>query len=300
VESIITHTSCPACGGATIHKALTAKDHTVSQRDFEIWECGSCSLRFTQNIPAEQEIAGYYQSENYISHSDTSKGIVNRLYHMVRKRTLKTKRKLIESYSGRNSGQLLDVGAGTGAFLHHMQEHQWQVTGLEPDPATRERALSLYQLNLLSPDHLFHIPEKTMDVITMWHVLEHLHRLHEYLEQLKKILKPGGLLFIAVPNYTSRDAATYGASWAAYDVPRHLYHFSPASMEQLVKKHGMQLQSIKPMWFDSFYISMLSEKYKTGRSNLVKGGFSGLLSNFSAVRDRRRCSSLIYIISTAV
>jgi 2-polyprenyl-3-methyl-5-hydroxy-6-metoxy-1,4-benzoquinol methylase len=299
VKSIITHTICPVCGATTIKKVLTAKDHTVSQREFEIWECSNCTLRFTQNIPGEQEIAAFYQSENYISHSDTSKGIVNRLYHMVRKRTLKSKRKLIESCSNRNSGNLLDIGAGTGAFLHHMQEHQWQVTGLEPDPAARERALSLYALNLLSPDHLFHIGEKSMDVITMWHVLEHVHRLHEYMEQLKKILQPGGLLFIAVPNYTSRDAASYGASWAAWDVPRHLYHFSPSSMEQLVKKHGLQLQAVKPMWFDSFYVSLLSEKYKTGKSSLIKGGFAGLLSNLSAMSDRRRCSSLIYIISTA-
>ena len=159
MESTVTYSSCPACGAATIRKVLTAKDHTVSQRDYEIWECSNCTVRFTQNIPGEEGIAAYYQSENYISHSDTGKGIVNRLYHMVRKRTLKSKRKLIESRSKNHSGHLLDVGAGTGAFLHHMQAHQWQVTGLEPDPAARERALSLYQLNLLSPDHLFHIPQ---------------------------------------------------------------------------------------------------------------------------------------------
>jgi len=297
VEPITTHTCCPVCGATVIQKVLTAKDHTVSQRSFEIWECRQCTLRFTQHIPAEQEIGAYYQSENYISHSDTSKGLINRLYHIVRKRTLVSKRFLIESRTRLNKGSLLDVGAGTGAFLHHMQHHHWRVTGLEPDPAARERAATLYGLKLLPPDHLWDLPEKAMDVITLWHVLEHVHRLHDYMERLKELLKPGGLLFIAVPNYTSRDAALYGENWAAYDVPRHLYHFSPASMEQLVKKHGLQIKSIKPMWFDSFYVSLLSEKYKTGKARLIKGGMSGLISNWNALWNRGRCSSLIYVIA---
>jgi 2-polyprenyl-3-methyl-5-hydroxy-6-metoxy-1,4-benzoquinol methylase len=300
VESIITYKACPACGSTQIQKILTAKDHTVSHQQFEIWECSQCTLRFTQNVPSAEAIGPYYQSENYISHSDTKQGLVNRLYHIVRRRTLKSKQKLVESASGTKTGQLLDVGAGTGAFLHHMQQQGWQVNGLEPDENARQVALKQYNLNLLPPDHLWKIAQGSMDVITLWHVLEHVHRLHDYMEQLKKLLKPGGYLFIAVPNYTSRDATTYGEHWAAYDVPRHLYHFSPASMKQLIQKHGMTLKAIKPMWFDSFYVSMLSEKYATGQSKLVKGGFSGLLSNWSALRNRERCSSLIYIITTAV
>jgi 2-polyprenyl-3-methyl-5-hydroxy-6-metoxy-1,4-benzoquinol methylase len=294
------HLSCPVCGAATIQKVLTARDHTVSQRDFEIWECSRCTLRFTQGVPSEEEIGAYYQSELYISHSDTSKGLVNRLYHTVRRRTLKSKQHLIGAVTGLKSGNLLDVGAGTGAFLHHMQQQGWTVTGVEPDAGTRERAAALHGLNLLSPERLFQLPEKTMDAITLWHVLEHVHRLHEYLEQLKKLLKPGGSLFIAVPNYTSRDAQHYGANWAAYDVPRHLYHFSPAAMRQLVTQHGLQIKTIKPMWFDSFYVSMLSEKYKTGKSMVIKGGFAGLLSNIKALNDTERCSSLIYVIAGSV
>lgn len=297
MESIVKYTSCPACGSSNIQPALSARDYTVSQKRFEIWECFQCTLRFTQNVPTEEQIGAYYQSENYISHSDTQKGIVNRLYHIVRKRTLKGKRKLVEANTQLNNGKLLDIGAGTGAFLHHMKESNWQVTGLEPDPTARTIAASRYALNLLSPDQLFQLPEASMDAITLWHVLEHVHKLQEYMAQLKKVLKPKGRIFIAVPNYTSRDAVTYGSNWAAYDVPRHLYHFSPGSMEQLLKKHGLQLNAIKPMWFDSFYVSLLSEKYKTGKSSLLKGGISGLLSNWKALWKRDRCSSIIYIIS---
>lgn len=300
MESIVTYSACPACGASAIQKVLTAKDHTVSQQNFEIWECGQCTLRFTQNVPSAEAIGPYYQSENYISHSDTRQGLVNRLYHIVRKRTLKSKQKLIESVAGKKSGQLLDVGAGTGAFLHHMKEQGCQVNGLEPDENARQVAEKLYGFNLLPSDHLWQMAAGAMDVITMWHVLEHVHRLHDYMEQLKKLLKPGGHLFIAVPNYTSRDAAAYESNWAAYDVPRHLYHFSPASMKQLIQKHGLQLKALKPMWFDSFYVSLLSEKYKRGKSQLIRGGLSGLLSNFSAMANRERCSSLIYVVATAV
>jgi 2-polyprenyl-3-methyl-5-hydroxy-6-metoxy-1,4-benzoquinol methylase len=300
MESPITYTSCPACGSLSIRHILTARDHTVSLRDFEIWECGQCSLRFTQHVPAAEDIGPYYRSENYISHTDTQKGLVNRLYHMVRRRTLKSKQHLIESTSAKKTGKLLDIGAGTGAFLHHMKQSGWEVTGLEPDPEARARALKQYELTILPTNDLWRLPPGSMDIITMWHVLEHVHRLHDYLEQLKKLLKPGGFIFIAVPNYTSGDAEKYGSYWAAYDVPRHLYHFSPKSMKQLVQKHGLKLEGIQPMWFDSFYVSMLSEKCRTGKPSLVKGGLAGLNSNLKAMGNRERCSSLIYILATAV
>ena len=298
MESLITYTACPSCGATPIQKVLSAKDYTVSQRVFEIWECRQCTLRFTQQVPSAGDIAPYYQSENYISHSDTQRGLVNRLYHMVRRRTLKSKHQLIESATGKKSGSLLDVGAGTGAFLHQMQQNGWQVTGLEPDATARERASTLYNLQLLPSDQLWNIPPASLDAITLWHVLEHVHQLNEYMAQLKKLLKPGGYLFIAVPNYTSRDANFYGECWAAWDVPRHLYHFSPEAMKQLVKKHGLQLKAIRPMWYDSFYVSLLSEKCKTGRSRLLPGAFAGFMSNWNALWDRERCSSLIYVMST--
>lgn len=273
------------------------KDHTVSHEVFEIWHCNICQGRFTQGIPTKSEIHKYYQSENYISHSDTKKGFVNSMYHFIRKRTLKGKRKLVEKQTGLSSGKILDIGAGTGAFLNTMKESGWSVTGLEPDERAREKANNLYGLELHDPAELFILSPQSFDAITLWHVLEHVHDLHDYMVQLKQLLKPNGILFIAVPNHTSHDAKIYKEHWAAYDVPRHLYHFSPTAITQLLLKHGLQLKEIKPMWYDSFYVSMLSEKYKTGKNNLPGAGWTGYVSNWKALFEKERCSSLIYIVT---
>ncbi|MBS1566459.1 MAG: class I SAM-dependent methyltransferase, partial [Bacteroidetes bacterium] len=237
----------------------------------------------------------YYQSAAYVSHTDTKEGLVNRLYHMVRKRTLRGKRSLIKKLTGLPTGRLLDIGAGTGAFANIMQQGGWQVTALEPDSDTRKRALELYGLAVLPADALLQLPEGSFDVITMWHVLEHVHDLHGYIAQIKKLLSPNGRLVIAVPNYTSYDAGYYRQFWAAYDVPRHLYHFSPASMHGLLAQYQLELIGCRPMWFDSFYVSMLSWSYKTGHNNLLRSFWVGLLSNIHTMLNRQRCSSLIYV-----
>lgn len=295
--SLIHYNSCPSCHSESIKLALSALDNTVSRETFEIWECGACSLRFTQDVPDLRSIGPYYRSDDYISHTNTNKGLVNRLYHMVRKQTLSDKYRLIASATRSKQGKLLDIGAGAGAFVAHMQENGWEVTGLEPDEVAREKARTDHRVQLLEMDQLFRFPPESFDAITLWHVLEHVHDLHGYLEQLRTLLKKEGRLFIAVPNYTAYDAVIYKSSWAAYDVPRHLYHFSPDSMEQLLENHGMQLQYSQPMWYDSFYISMLSEKYRTGHGNTVRAVWNGLMSNVKAYVDKARCSSLIYVIS---
>lgn len=290
------YTHCPACKATAIHKVLAVKDYTVSRELFEVWHCDGCTLRFTQDIPVENAIGKYYQSENYISHTNTSKGLVNRLYHIVRNYTLNSKKKLVQSVTKRNTGNLLDVGAGVGSFAGFMRQAGWQVTGLEPDGETRKRALEQNHIALQDTSDLFKLPPGHFDVITLWHVLEHVHRLHEYLDQLNVLLKPGGVLLIAVPNYTSHDADHYQQYWAAYDVPRHLYHFSPASMRGLLPPHGLGVKKTIPMWFDSFYVSLLSEQYKTGKASMVKGFLRGLISNSKAWGQREKCSSLIYVI----
>jgi len=292
----LTYSSCPGCGSSSLSKALTATDYLVSEKQFEIWQCENCTLRFTQNAPDAQSISQYYKSENYISHSATSKGLINSLYHFVRKITLADKRRLILSVMQMENGKILDIGAGTGAFVHYMQSNGWRATGLEPDEAARQNALTLNEVNLLTPDAFYQFPPDSFDVITMWHVLEHVHDLHDYMEQLKKILKPGGRIFIAVPNYTSYDASFYKNFWAAYDVPRHLYHFSPEAMFRLLGVHNLLLHATRVMWYDSFYISLLSEKYKKQKRNLVRGFFIAFISNLKAFVDKDKCSSLIYII----
>jgi 2-polyprenyl-3-methyl-5-hydroxy-6-metoxy-1,4-benzoquinol methylase len=219
------------------------------------------------------------------------------LYHKVRKRTLIQKKNLIEKSTGKNKGNILDVGAGTGAFLNTMKNANWNDTGLEPDKTAREKALELYGINLQEAEKIYSLPSESFDVITLWHVLEHVHELHKYLEQLKNLLSTDGNLFIAVPNYTSGDEKIYREYWAAYDVPRHLYHFSPKAMEILLNAHGLKVEKMKPMWYDSVYVSMLSEKYKTGDSHPVKAFINGMVSNLEALSDKSKCSSLIYIAS---
>lgn len=296
---LITYTYCPNCGNAAIAPKLSVKDHSVSGQLFDIWQCNACSLRFTQNVPALSEIGRYYQSDNYISHTDTKKGLVNTLYHLVRHTTLRRKKVLIESATAIQGGNLLDIGAGTGAFCGYMKKHGWAITGLEPDEATRNRAATLHGVALRHTDELMQLPAASFDAVTLWHVLEHVHALHDYMHQVRRVLKTEGKAFIAVPNYTSYDAGIYKAYWAAYDVPRHLYHFSPLSMKRLLRQHGLKLLHAVPMWYDSFYVSMLSEQYRKGVPAYLAAIQTGLISNIKAMLNKERCSSLIYIIDKA-
>ncbi len=287
--------NCPICSSRDISSMLKVKDHTVSGEIFGIWHCNNCSVRFTQDIPDLAGIAGYYQSADYISHSDTKKGTINRLYHFVRTISLQQKRKWIIAGTGRKKGNILDFGCGTGAFLHTMKNAGWQVTGLEPDAGARQKAGELYGLNILPAKELYHLPEGQYDAITLWHVLEHVHHLQEDLRQAKKLLRPGGKLFIAVPNYTSLDASIYKEHWAAYDVPRHLYHFSPDAMKALLQEHGLQITGLHPMVFDAFYISLLSEKYLHGKTRFIPGILNGSRSWLYAANTPSRSSSVVYI-----
>jgi 2-polyprenyl-3-methyl-5-hydroxy-6-metoxy-1,4-benzoquinol methylase len=296
MESTIHYKVCPLCGAGAVSKVLEAKDYTVSGETFEIWECSTCTARFTQDIPSPAEIGRYYQSEKYISHSNTKQGLVNRIYHRIRKITLAQKRNLVKKATGLDTGNLLDVGAGTGLFAEVMRKGGWKVTGLEPDETARRRAR---EMNIVLNDikDLFSLPQASFNAVTLWHVLEHVHDINGYLSQIGKLLHPGGKLIIAVPNYTSTDARLYGAYWAAYDVPRHLYHFSPAAMRRLLQQHSFKLESMHPQWFDSFYVSMLSEQYKTGKPNFIKGVWNGLRSNMKVPGEVEKCSSVIYVFS---
>ncbi len=292
----ITLPSCPVCFSHSIYPALSAKDYTVSGEVFEIWHCEDCTARFTQQIPSAAHIGPYYQSAAYVSHSDTNKGFINRLYHLIRSYTLKSKRNYLQKLTGKSKANLLDIGAGTGAFANIMQKAGWNTIALEPDENARTVAYKKYGLELLPAENLFDITDSSIDAITLWHVLEHIHLLQEYMQAFQRILQKGGVLVIAVPNYTSYDASVYKEYWAAYDVPRHLYHFSPKSIEMLAQKHGFSLQSIKPMWFDSFYVSMLSEQYRNGSANLIGAIWNGCISNSKALLNNKKGSSVIYVL----
>jgi 2-polyprenyl-3-methyl-5-hydroxy-6-metoxy-1,4-benzoquinol methylase len=292
------YTNCPVCGSADINPLLTVKDHSVSKEEFVVWQCSNCSLRFTQDVPDEVSIGKYYQSTDYISHSNTSKGLINKLYQRVRNYTLNQKANLIIGQTVKR-GRILDLGAGIGAFVNTMKQKGWEITGIEPDEGARLQAKKLFNIELKETNALSELSENSFDAITLWHVLEHVHQLHPYIERLKSILKPNGKIFIAVPNYQSLDSSLYRSYWAAYDVPRHLYHFTPQAIRVLMEEHGLRVIAKKPMWFDSFYISLLSSKYKNGKTNWIGAGLSGLRSNLKTLFNKDYCSSIIYIIGRA-
>lgn len=297
MRHFIHYTNCPVCGSANLQAGFLVKDYTVSGESFPLVTCNDCTLRFTQDVPDAASIGPYYKSEDYISHTNTAKGLINRLYHSVRKRTLVGKRKLIQKHTGLSQGKLLDIGSGTGAFLQEMKQAGWQVTGLEPDEDARAIAKDQNGMELLATEKLYEL-EPGFDAITLWHVLEHVHDLHSYVEQMRKLLSPHGRLFIAVPNYTSKDAEAYKQYWAAYDVPRHLYHFSPRSIDVLMDTNGLKVEHYLPMWYDSFYISLLSSRYQKGNTNWPGAAWQGLRSNIKAVGDAKRCSSIVYVIKS--
>ncbi len=290
----IHYTHCPVCGSNSIYPIMEVHDFSVTQQLFSLVECRECRVRVTQDAPTASGASLYYQFDDYISHTNTARGLINKTYQLVRKFTLRQKRKLIEKNSGCTAGHLLDLGCGTGAFAATMQRAGWQVTALEPDAGARKVALQQFGVTAMDTAEFYQLPAGHFDVITLWHVLEHMHDLRNVMQQLQKLLKPQGVLFIAVPNYTSHDAASFQHHWAAYDVPRHLYHFSPRSMQQLLSLHQLKLTDMMPMWFDSFYVSLLSTKYQSKKTNYAKAFLTGLVSNLKALADRERCSSIVY------
>lgn len=295
---MVVYQLCPICGSSEFFQIHDVIDETVSKETFSVLECKHCTLRFTQNVPTQDAIGPYYNAEAYVSHTNSSKGFINSIYHKVRSITLKSKRNLLVKQTGLAKGNLLDIGCGVGAFLNTMREGGWQITGLEPDATARENAAKTFNIQAQSSPVLFDLPKQSFDAITMWHVLEHVHELNAYVNQIAQLLKNDGRAFIAVPNYTSHDAAVYKNRWAAYDVPRHLYHFSPKSMAILLNNHGLKIVTHKPMWFDSFYVALLSEQHKGG--GMIKAFFNGLISNLKALFDVKRCSSVIYVVEPLV
>lgn len=284
---------CPVCQWQTFEEYLTVKDYTVSQEQFKIVTCKKCGFIFTNPRPDGEVIGKYYKDESYISHTNTSKGLISKIYQEVRKFTLKGKLNLINTLSPQK-GKLLDVGCGTGMFLNVARENGWRVNGIEPDAGARAIAEEINQIKV-KEQILSSFQTETFDIISLWHVLEHIHQLNETIEWLKDRLSKHGSIIIAVPNHESKDAEIYQQQWAAYDVPRHLYHFTQKSIEELFNKHGFQLRETLPMKFDSFYVSMLSTKYQTGKINYAKAFVDGLKSNLNASKQKQNYSSLIYV-----
>ena len=291
-------TSCLICGSANSEPFLVCKDHTVSQKEFAVRRCKDCGFKFTSPRPNDADLGDYYKAESYISHSDTKKGLINTLYHWVRNYTLIKKLQLVMHYTGLKRGKILDYGAGTGAFLNTCKKNGWDATGIEPDADARRVMAEKFSLSTYSTLQQAKSENilSEFDVITAWHVLEHVPDLKETITQLRNSLKEKAKLIVAVPNPSSYDAAHYKESWAAYDVPRHLWHFAPADMERLMKDMGFKLIKTLPMVFDSYYVSMLSQEYKTGSKGHLKAFWTGLRSNLKANKTGKEFSSQIYIL----
>lgn len=290
-------TQCLICGSADIKPFLVCKDHTVSHKEFQIKRCANCGFRFTSPRPNDEDLGQYYKAESYVSHSDTKKGLINTLYHWVRSYTLIKKLQLVMHYTGLKKGRILDYGAGTGAFLNTCKTNGWDGVGIEPDSDARRVMTEKFSISSYTnwqaarTENVLH----NFDAITAWHVLEHVPDIKETIQELRNALSEKGKLIVAVPNPDSFDAAYYKESWAAYDVPRHLWHFAPADIERLMKDQGLGLVKILPMVFDSFYVSMLSRKYQTGHSGLVNAFLTGLRSNLKANKTGKEFSSQIYV-----
>lgn len=268
---------------------LTCKDHTVSGENFELLYDREREMLITSPKPALEKLPEYYQSEKYISHTDSKNSFTDKVYQSVKRYMLRKKLNWItKEYS--KKGNLLDIGAGTGDFLLEAKNEGWRIEGIEPEIRARELAA---RKGIELKENYRDLGSGKFDVITMWHVLEHVPDLQNLVWELDKLLNKNGLLVIAVPNFKSYDAKYYKEFWAAYDVPRHLWHFSESSLKHLFKDTGLKQIKRKGLFFDSFYVSLLSEKYMTGNSNFLKAFYIGMKSNLLA-RKTAQYSSLVY------
>lgn len=266
------------------------KDYSVSNEVFELHYNPEFDMLMTFPKPSLEELPRYYESEDYISHTDGSRSLFEKLYQAVKSIALRRKVNLINSLS--EKGTLLDIGAGTGDFLSVAKRENWKVTGIEPNLKAKNIAL---EKGVPFADDLSALENNSFDVITMWHVLEHVPNLDEYISELKRLVKPSGTIIIAVPNYKSFDAKYYKEFWAAFDTPRHLWHFSKTAIKKLFEKRDLKLIEVLPMKFDSYYVSLLSEKYKNGKMNYFNAIWIGWKSNRYGNR-KKEYSSHIYIL----
>ncbi|WP_375238465.1 class I SAM-dependent methyltransferase [Aurantibacter sp.] len=273
---------------------IKVKDFSVSGEEFTLIENTEFGYLETIPQPELENLSKYYKSEDYISHTNTKRNWFEKVYHKVRQITLNQKLNLVNSFKT-ESKSILDIGCGTGHFLEICKNNNWEITGIEPNESARGIANSLISNKVLDVNELKKLPKSSFDVITLWHVLEHLPNLQEQLKLINTLLKPNGLLVVAVPNYNSFDAKHYKSNWAALDVPRHLWHFNKNSIYKLSKSFGFRLKQIKPMWFDAFYVSLLSEQIKARNKNIIKAFFIGFISNLSALFTKE-ASSQIYIL----
>ena len=282
---------CPWCGTEKTHIHLWLKDEFLTLEEFEIFECQHCGLLFTEPRPNPQKISKYYKSDEYYSHHENKKGFIPKLYESVKKVNLRHKCKM--ATQGLKTGNVLDIGCGVGDFLHTMRQKGWDCVGVEPSEEAKKIAKKRLNSDILSPSAQETLPTAHFDLITMWHVLEHVDDLHWQLDQLWRLAKPGGRIIVALPNFRSYDASFYREKWAGYDVPRHLSHFNQETVVKMFKTKNLNHKKTEKLIWDAYYVSYLSEIYRNHRLPLIKGVYRGILSNLKA-RSSGEWSSLVY------
>ena len=270
---------------------LSVIDYSVSKETFDLYYDQDLDLLITSPQPSPENLGRYYESNDYISHTDSKRSLFEKAYHFVKGIALKNKLNLINNCSS-SKGNLLDIGAGTGDFLFTAKQNGWEIIGVEPSEKAKGSAIGK---GIKFSDITQDLESHSFDVITMWHVLEHIPNLEIQIKELKRLVKPNGTIIIAVPNFKSYDAKYYGKFWAAFDVPIHFWHFSKTAIQLLFEKENIKLEKVLPMKFDSFYVSLLSEKYKNGKINFVKAIWIGLVSNWKA-KSSLEYSSHIYVL----
>lgn len=287
--------TCPVCNSGNLQKVLQTTDWLVSKEPFDIVECKKCTFRFTQNAPTEENVGPYYDTEEYVEHSDTSKGLVFSLYHVARKWMLNRKLHLIKKAS--SGKMLLDVGSASGYFLNHMKNAGYHVEGVEISEKARNLCKSKFNIETYDPRLLIdHGLSHKYDIISLWHVFEHVYTYDEYFSAFNSLLKPGGKLFIAMPNYTSLDAKYYGKYWNAYDVPRHIWHFNVKSFNSFANSRGFSIVQKKRLPLDPFYNAMVSAEFKPKYTFVGWALCVGLMSYLNSLLNIDRSSSIVYVL----
>jgi len=293
---MVHHDTCPLCLSGKITVKFGCTDHFISREIFQIALCSDCGFQFTQDYPDEKGIGRYYESEEYVSHSNTSKGMYNKLYQFARSFMLQRKLSIVNKITVKKGGSILDIGSGTGHFADTMKRGGWQVKGIEINDKAREFSKVQFGLDVISPDEISSLQPESFDCITLWHVLEHFHDPFKYASEISRLLKPGGVCIVALPNSSSFDAEHYGKFWAAYDVPRHLWHFSPSTFRLFADKTGFKIVKTLTLPLDLFYISILSEKYSGSGLSFFFGIAVAKMYWFASIFKKERSSSIIYIM----
>lgn len=289
--------SCLVCRSTDLAVLFSTKDHLVSGENFVLSKCRGCGFTFTTDPPDEKDIAKFYLSEDYISHSDKKRSLTDRLYHLARNYMLGKKQSLVRKMCGIETGTLVDIGSGTGYFAGYMNGKGWNVMGVELSEQARQYSISRFGLTAVSPPEVPSIKDGAADCVTLWHVLEHLYDPVMWLKEIGRIMKDDGKCIVALPNIKSADAEWFGNDWAALDVPRHLWHFSSETLPSFINGHGFICEKVIPMPLDIYYISTLSYKNRGCKLPLVRGIITGLFLNVKSLCVKNRASSLIYVLA---